>query len=84
MSVNVGVIIDQHMADKNEAIEAGILYMLTRYILKYGKPLSINIRDNRAAAYIGDFCKKANIKLIEGKGVPEIDDFISGLMNSLR
>ena len=83
VSINAGVVIDQHMADKDEAIEAGILDMLTRYILKYGKPLSINIRDNRAAVYIGDFCKKTNIKLIEGKGVHVIDDFISGLMNSL-
>lgn len=83
MSKNAGVVIDQHMADKDEAIEVDILDMLTRYILKYGKPSSINIRDDRVAVYIGDFCKKANIKLIEGKGIPVIDDFILGLMNSL-
>jgi len=84
VSINAGLVIDQHMARKEEAIEADILDMLTRFILKYGRPSSINIRDNRAAVYIGDFCKKTNIKLIEGKDVPVIDDFISGLMDSLR
>jgi hypothetical protein len=84
VSKSVGVVIDQHMAGKDEAIEADILDMLTRFILKYGRPSSIYTRDNRASAYIGDFCKKTNIKLIEGKGVPVIDDFISGLMDSLR
>ena len=81
---NAGVVIDQHIADKDDAIEADILDMLTRHIFKYGKPSSIYIRDNRASFYIGDFCKKTNIKLIEDKGVPVIDDFITGMMNSLR
>ena len=80
---NAGVVVGQHMADKDEAIEVDILDMLTRYILKYGRPSAIYIRDNRASVYIGDFCKKANIKLVDGKGVPVIDDFIFGLMNSL-
>lgn len=84
VNINTGVVIDQHIAGKDEAIEADILDMLTRFILKYGRPSSIYIRDNRASVYIGDFCKKANIKLIEGQGVPVIDDFISGLMDSLR
>ena len=84
VSKNAGIVIDQHMADKDEAIETDILDMLTRYILKYGKPSSINIRDTRAAVYIGDFCKKTNIKLVEGEGIPVIDEFIFDLMDSLR
>jgi len=83
MSKNAGVVIDQHMADKDETIEVGILDMLTRYILKYGRPSSIYIRDDRASVYIGDFCKKTSIKLVEGKGVPVIDGFLSGLIVSL-
>ena len=84
VSKNDGAAIDQHLADKEEAVEVGILDMLTRYILKHGKPSSINVRDDRAASFIGDFCEKANIKLIEGKGVPMIDGFIIGIINSLR
>ena len=84
VSKNTGLIVDQHMADKDEAIEADILDMLTRYIIKYGRPSSIYIRDNRASEYIGDFCKKANVRLIVGKGVPLIDGIICELMDSLR
>ena len=78
-----GGLIDQHTSDKDDEIEVAILEMLTIYITNYGRPTSINVRDDRAARYIGDYCQKSGIKLIEGKGVPAVDSFLGGLLDSL-
>jgi hypothetical protein len=75
MDKTSGLPLDQHMADKGGRIEVDILEMLTQYIMKFGKPVSINIRDDSTGCYIEDFCQKAGVKLIQGKGVPAVDRF---------
>lgn len=77
-----GLVIDQSLSGKDDPLEENILNMLTDYVFEYGRPASISIRDRHTAAYIGDYCKKANIELIEGKGVPVIDDVIGEFIRS--
>ena len=57
--------------------------MLADYIEKFGRPLSVNVRDDRAGRYIEDFCVKTGIKLIAGKGVPAADEFLDGLLGGM-
>lgn len=73
-----GTPLGQHMADKGGLIEVDMLEMLTQYIKRFGRPMSINVRDDRAGRYIEDFCGKTGIKLIAGKGVPTIDRMLEG------
>ena len=79
-----GLILDQFMADKGDRIEVRILDMLTSYIDKFGKPLSINVRDDRAGRYIEDFCKKIGVDFIEGRGVPSMDLILEGMLDFLE
>jgi len=83
MDKKIGIVIDQHMARTDDYIEVDILEMLTRYIMKSGRPASINVRDDRVVRYIGDFCDKLAITLIEGKGVPYVDDLLKGILASI-
>lgn len=77
------LVLDQHMAEQDEGIEAVILEMMTRYIMKYGRPASIYARDDRFVSYIGDLCKKLSIKLIEGEGVPAVDRLLEDLLRTM-
>jgi len=75
--------VGQHMAEKDDRIETDILDMLTAYIEKSGRPVSINVRDDRAGRYIEDFCRKVNIQLIDDKGVPAVDSLLEGLLSAM-
>jgi len=79
-----GLALDQHMADMNDHIEGEILGMLTGYIDKFGRPLSIHVRDDRSGRYIGDFCEKTGIKVIEGEGMPAVDGLLEGMLDFLK
>jgi len=79
-----GRAIDQYMADIDEHIGVEILEMLTRYIKKFGKPMSINIRDDRTGRYIDDFCQKLGIKLVSGSKLPAVDKLLEGMLSFMR
>ena len=76
-----GCPIDQHVADIDERIEVDILEMLTGYIKKFGRPASINVRDDRTGRYIEDFCQKLGIKLISGKELSAVDRMLEGMLS---
>ena len=79
-----GLVLDQHLFDKDENVTPVILDMLAGYIDKHGRPASINVRDDRAGLYIDDFCAKTGIEMITGDGVPAIDNMLAGMLNAFR
>jgi len=83
MDKNSELLLDQYMAGEDDHIEAEILDMLTRYIMTFDRPKSINVRNEQVTFLIGDFCDKLGIKLIDDKGVQTIDGFLEGLLNSM-
>jgi len=74
--------IDQHLEYTDAPLDAGIFAMLVAYMLLFGRPHSINVRDERAGHHIADFCKKTGVELIVNKGVPAVDNLIECLLNS--
>jgi len=83
MDKGSGLVLGQHMAGKDDQIEMDILDMLTQYILKSGRPASINVRDDHTGRYIEDFCQKIDVEMIEGEGVPAVDRALGGMLNFL-
>ncbi len=81
---NSALLIDQHIADKNEKIEDIVIGMIARFITMHGRPSTINVRDERTGSYLQDLCNKLDIKLIEGEGMPVINGFIDGLLEHLH
>jgi hypothetical protein len=74
--------IDQYIADIDDT-EVSILEALINYIEQYGRPLSINVRGEYTACYIRDLCKKAEIELIEGKGIPTIEKLLESMIKTI-
>jgi len=79
-----GMILDQHISGRDEDCETAILDMLAGYIEKHGRPTAIYVRDDRTGRYAEDFCAKANIKLVLGKGVPAVDYMLMGMMEAME
>lgn len=65
-----GLPLNQHVFKPGETIEDAILEMIAGYIVKHGRPSVIYVRDNRTACYLDDLCRKLDIKLVQGKGMP--------------
>jgi len=63
--------------------EEDVLEMLIGQIEEEGRPLSINVRDDRANSYIKDFCQKIGVETIEGKGTPTIDKLFETMLKDL-
>ena len=77
-----GEAIDQYIADIDDP-EASILAALISYIEQCGRPLSINVRDDRTACYIEDFCKKIEVELVEDKGIPTIEKLFDSMLKTI-
>ena len=60
--------------DGEETVEK-IIDMFVSYIEQFGRPTRIYIRNDIARYYVGDLCEKLEIKLIEGEGIPALDEF---------
>ena len=79
-----GLALDQHLFDKDEDATRAMLDMLAGYIERHGRPLSVNVRDDRAGRHIEDFCGKTGIRLVQGAGLPAVDNLLEGMLDSLR
>ena len=80
MDKDKAIPLDHQLIDKDSEIESEIIGMLVTYIENYGRPVSINVRDDRSGRYIEDLCKKISVKLIMGEGVPAVDAMLEGMM----
>jgi len=76
--------IDQYMAHEDDIIETEIVDMFARYIERYGKPLSIHVRDDRVSNYVEDLCQKVGIELVTGNDVFATDNIIAHLFSPLE
>ena len=74
-----GLIINKKILENDDAVDDAALKMLIDYMATYGKPASINIRDERMACIIADLCEKTKIKLISGNNMDVINTFIKML-----
>ncbi|MDR2707338.1 MAG: SEC-C domain-containing protein [Nitrososphaerota archaeon] len=74
-----GKAIDQQMNEDGE-IERNILEMLAYYIVQFGRPLSIHVRNEHVGCYIADFCQKIGVELVENKGIPTVDHLLENMM----
>jgi len=81
-----GMPLDQHLLHNDDRLERSKigLGMLLEYISNFGRPLSINVRDDRVADIIADFCEKIGVKLIAGQGIPNIDNILETLSNHMN
>jgi type IV secretory pathway TraG/TraD family ATPase VirD4 len=80
MEAKSGTLLDQQMLNKKMNTAGEVLNMLSRYISRSGRPASINVRDERTARYIEDFCGKLGIKMISGKSMRASDAMMGNLM----
>lgn len=78
-----GFIFENHIICDGEAEEAVVLSALDRYILQYGRPRLVYIRDEIVEGLIGDFCMKCGIQIRKTAGLPAIDSCVREL-TSLR
>lgn len=78
-----GRIVGQHMLANGEKEENVILSLLDGYIAQFGRPQSIQIRDETVEGLIGDFCAKCDIKIEKNVSLKAIDSFAEELLNSL-
>ena len=62
--------------DDDSAAEPGAEYIVpTTDIEQFGRQTRIYVRNDIARYYVGDLCEKLEIKLIEGEGIPALDEF---------
>lgn len=76
-----GLLLDQNMAEPDVNIENAIIDMIAKYIEKHGRPSAIYVRDEQKRGYIDDLCRKIEIKLFQGKGMPVTNTFFEELLN---
>ncbi len=81
---NSGMCLSQHIADKDEETEITMINMLCDFMFKNGKPNAIYIRDDRFLLYIADLCKKINVKIIYGKGMPGTNELVMETTKLMR
>lgn len=74
-----GMAIDQDLVDLKCDFMQEAFDILGNYIERFGKPISIQVRDNDVANYIDDFCGQAEIELISGQGMPATDVLLDEL-----
>ncbi|MCL2643763.1 MAG: SEC-C metal-binding domain-containing protein [Candidatus Bathyarchaeota archaeon] len=75
-----GGAIDQHMTEDGD-VERSILEMLSYYIVQFGRPLSIHVRNEHVGCYLADFCQKIGVEIVEGKGVPTVDHLLENMLS---
>jgi len=75
-----GNAIDQHMTEDGK-VERSIREMLSHYIVHFGRPLSIQVRNEHVGCYLADFCQKIGVELIEDKGVPTVDHLLENMIS---
>ncbi|QSZ28016.1 hypothetical protein ACETAC_03925 [Aceticella autotrophica] len=71
-----GLIIDQHFIFPDDDEKEIVLGMTVDYILTYGKPDTIIVRDNYILNLLYDLCKRAGIKLKVSGRLKTIDYFV--------
>ncbi|OGO93621.1 MAG: hypothetical protein A2Y17_00750 [Clostridiales bacterium GWF2_38_85] len=79
-----GYCITQNMLGKDDISENAIISALYDYIMKYGRPKTIYVRDEKFSSYIEHLCKQIGVQIICGKGMRNINalaEDIAELMN---
>jgi len=84
MDARSRVVLCQHMADKGEPIESTVLGMLHGFVMHYGVPAEVRVRDRRGAGLIGDMCGKIGTRVNLSRGVPGIDRLYKRLLRDMR
>lgn len=74
-----GFVFDTRLVDANQEIEHDVIDILNHYIMTNGRPSKIYVRNEEMSSYVDDFCTKLKIQLIEGQGVPAIDDVLTSM-----
>jgi hypothetical protein len=71
-----GMILTQQFPALDEDGNASLLDLLVDYIKDHGRPDTVMVRDEFAAAVVKDFCGKTGINLVCAEGMPMIDSFV--------
>ncbi|MDR2747761.1 MAG: plasmid pRiA4b ORF-3 family protein [Treponema sp.] len=78
-----GEILDQCFLDAGKDAGNMVIDMLYNFINDQGRPETIMVRDEFAAAVLKDFCGKTGIHLVHSKGLSAIDQFAQSLPSLL-
>ena len=76
-----GLVVAQHLLNKGDDLSTELQVFLAFYVGEVGRPYSVNVRDRYVGRHLEDLCKKTGIKLIEGEGVPGVDDMMRDLIS---
>lgn len=84
MDEKQGAIIDNDMLDPNADEIQAIIGALGNFVLNYGRPRSIMIRNKFIESVISDTCSQLKIKVKYEKNLKVIDEFARKLMRYER
>jgi hypothetical protein len=71
-----GMVLAQRFPALDEDGNAALLDLLVDYIEDHGRPGTVMVRDEFAAAVFKDFCGKTGINLVHSEGMPMIDSLL--------
>jgi hypothetical protein len=74
-----GVMVGQTLPKPEKNRDAILLTMVSEYIVKFGRPKTIKVRDACEEATFINFCRKLDIELIHSQGMPRTDEFSQSL-----
>jgi len=84
VNVDSGKPIDQVSDMGIEFIGKPLIDMLVRYVTKYGRPVSISVKDDDKGCYIADFAEKLGIELIEDGRMATVNNLMANIMNMME
>jgi hypothetical protein len=79
-----GMVLDFEMFENDRDDADVALNQLIKMCLDKGTPKEIQIKSERMAAIMGDFCKKTHIKLKTVQSLQTIDRVIEGITSQMR
>jgi hypothetical protein len=70
-----GILIDQRMLSPKEEVTENIFWMFINYLMKYGKPRKVYVRDEYMQDHLQDLCERIGVMLKVKGTLKGIDDF---------
>jgi len=79
-----GIILNQHILNKDTLAEEIIIETLEDYIMEHGRPSTIYVRNENIGCYLNDLCEKIKVKLVMDEDFLAVDEIFDSLMDYMR
>jgi hypothetical protein len=60
-----------------------LLSLVAEYMMEHGRPSTVHVRSEEIKNLLADLCRKIDVKLITGKGMPAADEAFTGIAETL-